>query len=234
MKEYARQKILRYYSNLLKEYGYDPRSIGWGYKKGKQSTRFEILCQIGNLSHSSMLDVGCGFGDLYGYLKYKKIQLNYLGVDINEKLLDIAKQIYPQIKVEVKDIEQKKFTRKFDWILASGITSHSASYPYLRDVISKMFMICKKGMAMNFVSDKVDFRTKGLFYSSPEKIMSIAFTLSNRVVLRHDYMPYEFTVYIYKNNKKTENNIFDAFLQNSRSIVGDTVWHPAYGKIKTK
>lgn len=234
MKEYIQQRILRYYSKLLSEYGYDPRSVGWGYKKGKQSIRFEILCQIGNLSNCSILDVGCGFGDFYGYLKYKKIKSDYFGVDINEKLLKLAKKIYPKIKVGIRDIEQKKFSRKFDWVIASGITSHSASYPYLGGVLSEMFKICKKGVAMNFVSDKVDFRTKGLFYSSPEKIMKIAFTLSNRIVLRHDYMPYEFTIYIYKNNKKTANNIFVEFLKTSKLSVEDEKWHPVYGKTKTK
>lgn len=232
MKKYIHQKILKYYSNLLKEYGYDPRSVGWGYKKGKQSTRFEILCQIGNLSNCSILDVGCGFGDLYGYLEYKKIKLHYTGIDINPQLLKLARTIYPKIRVEVRDVEKRKFSRKFDWVIASGITSHGASYTYLRDVLSEMFKICKKGVAMNFVSNRIDFRTKGLFYSSPEKIMSIAFTLSNRIILRHDYMPYEFTVYIYKNNKKTENNVFEEFLKNSR-LIEDKAWHPVYGTNKT-
>ena len=45
---------LNYYDKLLKKYGYSPGSVGWGHKKGKQSLRFEILCQIGNINNSSI------------------------------------------------------------------------------------------------------------------------------------------------------------------------------------
>jgi SAM-dependent methyltransferase len=232
MKRYIHQRILRYYSKLLREYGHDPRSVGWGYKKGKQSTRFEILCQIGNLSNCSILDVGCGFGDLYGYLKYKKIKSNYIGVDINPQLLELAKTIYPKIRIEKRDIEEKKFSQKFDWVISSGITSHGSSYPYIRNVLTEMFRICKKGIAMNFVSDRVDFKTKGLFYTSPTKILSFAFNLSNRIILRHDYMPYEFTIYIYKDSTKTNNNIFKEFLKDSKFSVDDDLWCPNLKKYK--
>jgi hypothetical protein len=104
----------------------------------------------------------------------------------------------------------------------------------LSGMLSEMFRICRKGVAMNFVSDQVDFKTRGLFYSSPEKILSMAFILSNRIVLRHDYMPYEFTVYIYKINQKTENNIFKDFLKSSNLVADDTLWHPVYKKITNR
>ena len=227
MKNYISKKILRYYSRLLEEHGYDPQSVGWGNLKGKQSLRFDILCQIGNLSNSTILDVGCGFGDLYRYLQYKKIIVKYLGVDINDELLKIGRKINPKIKLELRDIEKKKFTRKFDWVIASGITSHGSTYSHIKSVLSEMFRICKKGVAMNFVSDFVDYKTKGLFYSSPEKIYSIMRTLSNRVVLRHDYMPYEFTIYVYKDNKKTSNNIFKGYFTGSDNL-SDRSWHPKY------
>ena len=203
MKKSISKKILAYYSNLFKKYGYDPNYVNWGPGKGKFSLRFEILCQIGNLNNSSILDLGCGFGDLYGYLKFRKIKVKYHGVDINPELLKIGKKIYPNITLEERDIEKKKFYKKFDWVLASGITSHASTYPHLRGVMTEMFKICKKGFAMNFVSDNVDFKIKGLFYSSPEKIITISRSLSNRVILRHDYMPFEFTIYVYKDNKKT-------------------------------
>jgi len=222
MRSNVSKKILRYYSNLLQKHGFDPRSVGWGDRKGKQSLRFEILCQIGKIHGGSLLDVGCGFGDLYGYLKYKKIQVKYLGVDINPELIEIGKKIYPKASLETRDIEQKPFQRKFEWVMASGITSHGSTYPHLRKVIKEMFRICSKGVAMNFVSNRVDYKTKGLFYSSPEKILAISKSLSNRIVLRHDYMPFEFTLYIFKNTKKTSNLIFQEYIKNKG--LKDKIW----------
>ncbi len=49
----------------------------------------------------SVLDAGCGNGRLIGLLKDKNI--NYLGVDISEKLIEIAKRKYPQNEFLVAD-----------------------------------------------------------------------------------------------------------------------------------
>lgn len=226
--------LLKYYSHLLTKHGYGPQAVGWGSRKGKQSLRFQILAEIGDLSNSSILDVGCGFGDLYGYLKYRKIKVKYLGVDINPALIKIGKQIYPKIKLETRDIERDRFERKFDWAIASGIASIATSYPFIGRILSEMFRICKKGVAMNFLGGMVDFKTKDAFYADPEKIYSMTRSLSNRVVIRHDYTPYEFTLYVYKNNEKTPNNVFKEYLRNSKIQLDDKLWHPKYEKLLQK
>lgn len=224
------KKIYDYYQNLFEQYGFDPKSVGWGTKKGKQSPRFEILCQIGDLTNSSILDVGCGFGDLYGYLLFRRMKVTYYGVDINPNLLKIGKKIYPRISLEHRDFEKKKFYKKFDWVLASGITSHGSTYSHLSKIMKEMYCICKKGFAMNFVSNNVEYKTKNLFYSSPEKILAITKSISNRFILRHDYMPFEFTLYVYKDNRKTSNYIFKEFIKNSKINLNDEKWHPSYKK----
>jgi len=85
-----------------------------------------------------------------------------------------------------------------------------------------MFNQTKKGVAMNFVGGDLDFKTKDLFYSEPEKIYSIA--------IRHDYAPYEFTLYVYKDDKKTTNNIYKNFLNESKQDLDDSLWHPKFKK----
>lgn len=230
MQSSQKRKTIQFYSKLLKKYGYDPRSLGWGPRKGKQTLRFEILCQIGNISNCSILDIGCGFGDFYGYLQFKKIKTNYIGIDINTDLIKLGKLIYPDARLQVTDFEEERFKRKFDWVFFSGISSSECSYPYIKKIMTEMFRICKKGLAMNFVGGVVDYKVNTLFYSDPEKIYSITRSLSNRVIIRHDYMPYEFTVYVYKNNKKTSNNIFQEFLKNSTEPLDDSLWHHKYKK----
>jgi 2-polyprenyl-3-methyl-5-hydroxy-6-metoxy-1,4-benzoquinol methylase len=225
------KKIHDYYQNLFDEFGLSPRSVGWGSKEGKQTARFQALCNIDNLSNSSILDIGCGFGDLYGFLKYRKFQTDYYGIDINENIISMGKKIYPRAHLECRDFEIKKFNTKFDWVLSSGITSHGSTYSHLTSIMKEMFKICKKGFAMNFVSDNVDYKNNNLFYSSPEKIISIVKSLSDRFTLRHDYMPYEFTVYVYKNNTKTKNHVFSQFIKNSKYNLNDRKWHPIYKKI---
>lgn len=47
-----------------------------------------------------------------------------------------------------------------------------------------------------------------MYYYSPEEIFGFCKDLTKRVALRHDYMPYEFTVYLYKQEEIDERNIF--------------------------
>ena len=58
------------YNDNLAKYGYNVKALGW--LNGRQKVRFSALTNIGNLQNSKILDVGCSFGDLYGYLKKEK------------------------------------------------------------------------------------------------------------------------------------------------------------------
>ena len=56
----------RFKDKLLPNY----RKLGWGSKKS-QDLRFKILIDRWNLENKSILDIGCGFGDFYFFLKKK-------------------------------------------------------------------------------------------------------------------------------------------------------------------
>jgi len=218
------KKIITIYDELIKKYSHTPQALGWGFRKGKQSLRFQILCDIGNISNCSILDVGCGFGDLYGYLQYKKIPNRYHGVDINTKMIEIGKKVYPKVKLETRNIIENKFKKRFDWVLSSGITTFGFNYNLIKKMLEEMLKISNYGVAMNFIGGVLDFKEKGIFYSDPEEIYKITRALSNRVTIRHDYAPYEFTLYLYKNNTATKNNIFKEFLQKSKMKYDDSLW----------
>ena len=62
-------KTQEIYKDLFKQYGAkDERSLGWS--KNKQNYRFErCLRFLKPKCGESLLDIGCGFGDLYRYLQ---------------------------------------------------------------------------------------------------------------------------------------------------------------------
>ena len=72
-----------------------------------------------------------------------------------------------------------------------------------------MYETCKIGLAVNFITDKVDYKHDHNFNSSPEKILSIAYNLSKRIVLRNDTFPFEFSIIIYKDDTfRKEKTLF--------------------------
>lgn len=209
MKKFVHDAIIEHYTGLYHQHGIHPASIGW--PKGRQNVRFQVMTEIGNLNNSKILDVGCGFGDLLTFLQSKRIRTKYVGVDINPLFIRIAKQRHPRKMFHVIDIEKKKFRAKFDWVFAIGTTNMAGSHEYIANLLKEMFRISKKGIAMDFMSTYVDFKRPHSFHASPEQVFQIAKKLSKRVVIRHDYLPFEFCVYIYKDNRLKENQTFVDF-----------------------
>lgn len=210
MDEKEKNDTIKRYNERLKIYGDDPRSLGW--LKGRQHIRFKVLSEIADLNNCTILDLGCGFGDLYGFLK-KKYSIDYTGYDINKNLIDIARNKNPDASFDVKDILSDKILKNFDYIISSGVFNFKLAdnSSFAKNMLKKMLEICNKGIAVDFVTDYVDYRNRDLNYTSPEEIFSFCKTLSKRVTLRHDYMPFEFCIYLYKNDSIIENNVFAGY-----------------------
>lgn len=222
MKKSIRNSLKKHYSDSLKEFGYKPQALHW--TKNRQSTRFQVINQIGQMANTSILDVGCGFGDFYGFLQYKKIKSKYYGVDINEEILEVAKKKYPKANFELRDMQEKKFNRKFDWVIAIGVTNHASTYSHLKNLLNEMFSICRKGVVMDFISNYVDYKQRKIFYTSPEVMFKFAKNLTKRVTLRHDYMPFEFCLYLYKNDKKNKKNVFQEYSKDLPKSIQNDFW----------
>ncbi|MCD4743374.1 MAG: glycosyltransferase [Desulfobacteraceae bacterium] len=69
----------------------------------------------------SILELGCGTGDLLSSLKP-----SYgVGVDFSSKMIDISQKRYPEIKFITGDIESlESLDRKFDYIILSDVIGH--------------------------------------------------------------------------------------------------------------
>ncbi|MCD1293540.1 class I SAM-dependent methyltransferase [Methanocella sp. CWC-04] len=211
MKQSDRITLHEYYDSKLKTYGYDTRSLGW--IPGARNVRLGALTSIGDLDNSSVLDVGCGFGDLYGYMVKKGMTVSYTGVDINPDFIEIAKQVYPDARFMAADFEEEDIGGNFDWIFAAGIFTIKISdnEAFIRNMLKKMFDVCDKGFAADFLSP-IGYGTEDKYWRcEPESILAFCRKLSRRVTLRCDYMAGEFCVYVYKNDITDERNVFEGY-----------------------
>lgn len=78
------------------------------------------------------LDMGCGKGDHFQYIKSR----NFIGIDINKDLLNLAKQEYPNAQLTRADIFNLPFKdNSFDTIVSIYVLEHLANLPVvLREV----------------------------------------------------------------------------------------------------
>jgi len=202
MKLENRKRVIDFYDSRFDQFGNDVRSLGWGDVES-QRLRFKILTQIADLSGRRICDLGCGFGDLSAYLREHFKDVDYLGVDLSSKLIGEARRRYPGIPFEVRDILEEPFQEKYDYVLSSGALSFKMKNHehYIECMLNAMMAMSKKGVAVNFLSSYADYQLDKNFHLSPEKAIKIGRTLTPFITIRHDYPLYEFTMYLYHNEK---------------------------------
>ncbi len=212
-----RDQIVKKYTNNYLKYHYSPKTLGW--QKGRQDIRFEILLSFFECKGKKILDIGCGFGDLNRVISKKYgSSYQYLGIDIVDVLVKEGRLRYPQKNINFlnADFLDYSFKSDFDIVVASGIFNlkfdRGTNDLFVKKVLNKAWKICKDGIALDFLSDKVDYKYKHTYHNNPEQILKIAYGLSRNVVLRNDYIPFEFCLFVGKDDSFSKNEvIFNAY-----------------------
>ena len=205
--------IIEKYQDQFIRYGVNNQSL---FTPGrKQNVRFNVIKEIGLSSTDSILDVGCGFGDPLKYLKrvidYKG---KYTGIDITPEFVSACLSLNPDIDFRLLDILQEEIHEQWDFVVLTGtlnINIGEIHTEFVRQMITKMFNLSKKGVSIDFVSTYGDNRNENIYRADPCEIFSFCKSLSRRVSLRNDYLPWEFAIYIFKDDSITEDNIFSKY-----------------------
>lgn len=215
------QKILTdTYMNSFRKNGYSSSSVLWDIAS-KQDIRYDVLTSLFNFEGKSILDIGCGFGDLNKILQLKYSTYSYFGIDIHNDFLEIGREVYKDIKPNfiLGDFMEYQFNQVFDYVVASGTFNFRLKeldqYEYIDFILQKAFEVCKEGLAFNFLSDRVNFESDLLFNYNPEKLLTMAYKLSRNVVLRSDYMPFDFSLFIFKDDSFDKDRVFHSYLNRS-------------------
>jgi SAM-dependent methyltransferase len=197
------KSIKEYFFQRYRKYGNNIQSL-WG-STSSQEDRFQILSDIGDLNRKTILDVGCGFGDLYRYLNSKGIHVgSYHGVDLVEEFILEAtlRHQNPESRAtfEISDILETRTNDRFDFAFASGLffMRNENWDSYVSSVCEKMFSISRVGVAVNFLSEFSTAKDGFSKYSCPTRVLNLLMNaITSKAVLRHDYRRNDFTIYLY-------------------------------------
>jgi SAM-dependent methyltransferase len=189
------------YNKRVQEYGYSAEAVGWR-SFNQQKLRFEKLVDSLELKECSILDVGCGFGDLAKYLIDIKVPFSeFLGIDVSEKMIEMARLncVGRNIFFRKANFFEDSF-ETCDWIFMSGVLNlftHQDQYELYSNFAAKALSVAKKGISLNLLGDKVDFKTDVNFYYNLEKVQAISCKYFRNVRTIQDYGLYEFTIQLY-------------------------------------
>lgn len=195
------KKIVRdFFESRLKNYSENHKILGYGCKES-QAARFKVVTEIGDLRGKSILDYGCGLGDLVDHLEKQGIGVTYTGYDISEKLIKRAQELHPNHNFEVRDILEDMPDQRFSYVFAIGLNLKvTDNVHFIKTLIKRLFDVAEDGVSVSLLSCYSDYFAEESFYHNPALLVDWCLAnVSRRCVLRHDYLSHDFTLYIYKN-----------------------------------
>lgn len=175
------------------------RALGWKTPSSQQ-VRFDVLSGIANLDGCTVLDVGCGYGDLRAHLGRLYPKVKYVGIDQMKDFIEVAVKNYgdlPDTAFYLGDFSSVPLTQ-VDYVLASGAMGYRSSDPdFVLQTITRLFAACRFGFGFNMLS-RVENPDGILAAHDPESVLSHCRGLANRVVFRDDYLDDDFAVFMYR------------------------------------
>src|SRR3989304_6571063 len=173
----SKQKIIENYRNLFLKYGSGPEVGQWS-EEG-QRFRFRKLIQIADLKGRRVLDLGCGIGDLYPFLRERFGYVDYTGIDIVPEIVDYAAQRYPRVPFQCCDLLCEEIKESFDYVLISGMFNNAIAEctEFLKEMCTAAFKHCSLGMGFNFLSTYHSYEDRGMSYHDPVDVLD--FCLKN-------------------------------------------------------
>jgi SAM-dependent methyltransferase len=213
------ERIKKLYQRSFNKHGDSPAALLT--PKGRSSLRFRALDSLITQGPFRILDYGCGLGYLLEYLSEKSTQFEYVGVDFMPEFIDTCKIKYPRDKFKnasFRAIEpSEKLNNTYDIIFSSGvfnIATHAnpdQSKIYAFNRLKELYSIANEAFVCDFLSSYVDFQQDDAQHFSVSEIADFSVAaLSRRFQIHHDFLPYEFTLIVWKDSRiKRPNNVYE-------------------------
>ena len=202
----SHQSISDHYDRLIEKYGINSlKSIGWA--SGKQEIRFQELINYFQFKeYFSLLDLGCGRGDLFNYLNDMRSinTFEYLGCDVNLNFIEYAIKRFDNIDTcsfmhSQDDFPTNLEENSYDYCVASGLLSSSfVTKDYRDNLLVSLYRVCSKAMAFNLLTKDVDYEEEKYFYSELSDIIGLFEPISSRIIISKNKYLYEKTITIIK------------------------------------
>ena len=212
------QAFKDHYTGTFQRHGATAKGVDWN-DEGEVRLRYDKMLAVLDKDFAaltaspSLLDVGCGWGGLLRHAQSLGRDLQYSGIDIVPEMIESAGREFPKAKFMQGDVLALAERGAYDFVVCSGIltlklkSTIPAMERYTRAVITRMFALCRHGIAFNMMSTRVNFMSDNLYYQNPSDLLAwMLAEISPRVLLDHGYTSlgsgkgrlYEFTAYAYK------------------------------------
>ena len=199
----SRLEILKkHYEPRIEKYSETSAVLDWE-SRDAQYKRFRAMTDNTEIDGRSLLDIGCGCGDLYGLIVEEKLEVDYTGVDILEKMIERASVEYPGGRFRTADIFSPGFkaadvlgSDSFDITYTSGIFNLNAgnNEAFLKKAIPVIAALSAEAFVFNLLDPSSPDRDDAYFYYAPDRAAALAEPFSTEISLIKGYLSNDYTL----------------------------------------
>ena len=198
------RRTIAHYQNLVERFGIDSQALGWRDKRS-QTERFVVLVSGDLDAGASLLDIGCGQGDLYSWLRENEIWVDYRGIDLTPAMVVQARARFPEAHFDVASLFDLDDSYRAHHVVASGIFSlrQEAPFEFLQAAVTHLYRLAEVSLAFNCLSTRGEHQDHGEYREDPVAALEFCLTLTPFVTLRHDYHSGDFTLLLRHEARRT-------------------------------
>ncbi|MEA3352764.1 MAG: class I SAM-dependent methyltransferase [Campylobacterota bacterium] len=182
----------KFYQDAFIEFGVSAQGVHW-QNKYTQYKRFEVITKLlkKDISSSTIVDAGCGFGEYYQYLSVNnKIPVSYAGIDIEKRMIKISKNRFPALDFYQKNILYEDCPNA-DYYISSG-AMNIMKIDQIEIFITKCFENSNKGFVFNFLKNITFNDVK------QDEVIDICSSKTNNLKIKENYLDNDFTIFMVK------------------------------------
>ena len=162
-----------------------------------QQARFAVLVRNVDLAGKSLLDVGCGLGDLLAFLTARGIAVEYTGVDIVEKMVERARRQHPAARfIHADPFADDPFgEERFDVVFCSGTFNLDLGNDrqFVPRALKRLSELAREYLVFNLLHVRAASHGYCAYYD-PAEVLPWVTPMAREVRLVDDYLPNDFTV----------------------------------------
>jgi SAM-dependent methyltransferase len=187
------------YEHSLEHYGPGPKALlWWDYRS--MAIRFRELVKDIPIEGKTILDAGCGMGDLLPYLYARSVNFRYLGIDKTEGFIEIAKKRYEGHDFKVGDPFNNRLGL-YDVVISSGVMNGNVPgwMKKRKKMIANLFDQTGEVLVFNMAGGHKPPSDDSLIaYADAGEIFKFCKTLTKQVQLNTEYLNNDFTIVMLK------------------------------------